>query len=185
MPGTVTTELRFRTTALLSFVGAMWLVRVLYLILPGGFGLHGIIPRSWDGLSGIITAPFIHYTFDHLIANTIPLLVLGAVILLRGAGELVYVVVVTGLVSGAGIWLFGAPGTIHIGASGIVFGFIGFLLFRGAFDRKLSSILITVIVAVLYGGSLLWSIFPEQGISWSGHFFGFVGGFVAARLRHP
>jgi outer membrane protein W len=130
-------------------------------------------------------SPFIHYTFDHLIANTIPLLILGALILLGGAGELVYVVVVTGLISGAGIWLFGAPGTIHVGASGIVFGFIGYLLFRGVFDRRISSILITVLVAILYGGSLLWTLFPQQGISWSGHFFGFIGGFIAARRAHP
>jgi membrane associated rhomboid family serine protease/outer membrane protein W len=178
-------ELRFRAMALLSFVGVMWFVWLSFRIVPGGLGLHGIIPRSWDGVFGIITAPFIHYTFDHLLANTIPLLVLGALILLEGAGELVYVVVVTGLVSGAGIWLFGAPGTMHIGASGIVFGFIGFLLFRAFFDRKLSSILITILVALLYGGSLLWAMFPTHGISWSGHVFGFIGGYIAARARHP
>jgi membrane associated rhomboid family serine protease/outer membrane protein W len=179
------TELRFRAMALLSFVGAMWLVWLSYQLIPGGLGLHGIIPRSWDGVFGIITAPFIHYTFDHLLANTIPLLILGALILLGGAGELVYVVVVTALVSGLGIWLFGAPGTMHIGASGIVFGFIGYLLFRAFFDRRISSILITILVAVLYGGSLLWAMFPTHGISWSGHVFGFIGGYIAARARHP
>lgn len=178
-------ELRFRAGALLSLVAIMWIVWVLSLIAPGAVVSFGIVPRTFGTLSGIITAPFVHLALQHLLANTIPLVILGALLLLKGAGELVYVVVTTALIAGAGTWLFGSPGTIHFGASGIVFGFIGFLLFRAAFDRKISSILITIVVAVMYGSSLGWAIFPEEGISWSGHFFGFVGGIVAARVRHP
>lgn len=178
-------ELRFRAGALLSLVAIQWIVWVLSLIAPGAVVSFGIVPRSLGSLTGIVTAPFVHLSLQHLLANTIPLVILGALLLLRGAAELVYVVVVTALVAGLGTWLFGAPGTIHFGASGVVFGFIAFLLFRGAFERKLSSILITLVVTAMYGSTLGSSILPQEGISWSGHVFGFLGGILAARVRHP
>ncbi|HEY0142490.1 MAG TPA: rhomboid family intramembrane serine protease [Thermoanaerobaculia bacterium] len=177
--------MRERVTALLAFLGVLWIVWALHQIFPAGIGLYGVIPRNSEGLRGIITAPFLHLSLDHLIANSIPLLILGALILLRGVKELVYVILVTGLISGIGIWLFGAPGTMHFGASGLVFGFISFLLFRAIFDRTLSSVLITVIVALLYGSTLLASFLPAAGVSWSGHLWGFIGGIIAARWRHP
>lgn len=152
-------------------------------VLPGHLG-HGIVPRTVYGLSGIVMAPFLHANLQHLLANTIPFVILGAVILLRGARAFITVAIVSALIAGLGTWLFGAPGTMHIGASGVVFGFFGYLLFRAAYDRRLSSFLIALVVALLYGGSLLMSIIPAQGISWSGHLFGFLGGVAAARLRY-
>lgn len=165
----------------------MWIVRVLDAIVPGAGSAagHGVIPRTWEGLYGIPVAPLIHLDFPHLIANTLPFLVLGAVILLRGVTEFVFVTLISGLVAGAGTWLFGAPGTMHVGASGIVFGFFGYLLFRTAFDRRWTSAVVTVMVAVLYGTAMLSSLIPEASVSWSGHFFGFLGGVIAARLRYP
>ncbi|HEX6159729.1 MAG TPA: rhomboid family intramembrane serine protease, partial [Thermoanaerobaculia bacterium] len=123
--------MRERVTALLAFLGVLWIVWALHQIFPGGVGMYGVIPRNSDGLRGIITAPFLHLSLDHLIANTIPLAILGTLILLRGVRDLVYVILVSGLISGIGIWIFGSPGTMHFGASSLVFGFIGFLLFRG------------------------------------------------------
>jgi membrane associated rhomboid family serine protease len=136
-------------------------------------------------LDGIFVAPFIHGNLDHLLANSIPLLVLGALILLRGVREFVFVVLVSIVVSGVGMWLFGSGNAQHIGASGVVFGFFGYLVFRTAFDRRLSSAIITILVAVAYGTAMLYSLVPRETISWSAHFFGFVGGFTAARLRYP
>lgn len=161
----------------------MWLVWAADAVWPGTIG-HGIVPRTTYGLSGIVMAPFIHANVQHLLANTIPFVLLGAVILLRGVRAFTTVTIVSALVAGAGTWIFGTPGTMHIGASGVVFGFFGYLLFRAMYDRRLSSFLVALIVAVLYGGSLLMSIVPASGISWSGHLFGFLGGITAARLRY-
>lgn len=169
-----------RTSLLLGTTAAPWLVWAADAVWPGTIG-HGIVPRTTYGLTGIVMAPFLHATLQHLLANTIPFVLLGAVILLRGARAFTTVTVVSALIAGAGTWLFGTPGTMHIGASGIVFGFFGYLLFRALYDRRVSSFLIALVVAVLYGGSLLMSIVPAQGISWTGHIFGFLGGIAAAR----
>lgn len=178
---------QLRAATLGGFAGAMWFVRLLDMLIPGGGSAagHGIIPRTWAGLHGIPMAPFIHSDVEHLVANTIPFLVLGALILLRGRFEFVFVMLVSGLVAGAGTWLFGTPDTHHVGASGIVFGFFGYLVFRVAFDRRWSSALITLVVAVLYGTIMAWGLVPHEQISWSGHFFGFIGGVLAARWRYP
>jgi membrane associated rhomboid family serine protease len=176
-----------RVLVLFAFIGAMWLVLGLDALRPPGHSVvgFGVVPRTYDGLSGILVAPIIHRDLDHLIANTIPLLVLGALVLLRGVEEFVFALVVIAVVSGVGTWLFGSGGSQHVGASGIVLGFIGFLLFRSAFDRRLSSFIVTVCVAALYASVVLLSLIPQGGFSWSLHFWGFVGGIVAARLRYP
>ena len=176
-----------RVSVLAIILALMWFVRLLDSFTPAGFSAagYGIVPRSWDGLSGIAAAPFIHSSWAHLIANTIPFAVLGSFILINGAGEFLFVFFVTGLIAGAGTWLFGAPNTQHVGASGIVLGFMGFLLFRSAFDRKLTSAIITIAVAVLYASALATSLVPREDVSWTNHCFGFIGGIVAARLRYP
>lgn len=178
-------SVRFRIAALAAFVGVMWFVWLLDLAVPGAgsFAGPGIIPRTWPGLRGIAAAPFIHRDLDHLLANSVPILVLGAVILARGVAEFAMVVLVSGLVAGAGTWLFGAPNSQHIGASGILFGFFGYLVLRTAFDRRVSSALITIGVAMGYGSAFLYSLVPSGSVSWSGHFFGFLGGILAARIR--
>ncbi len=172
-----------RTSLLLGSTASAWLVWAVDLVVPGNIG-HGIVPRTAYGVTGIVMAPFIHANLQHLLANTVPFVILGAVILLRGARAFTTVAIVSALVAGAGTWLFGTPGTMHIGASGVVFGFFGYLLFRAIYDRRVSSFFIALVVALLYGGSLLLSLVPAQGISWSGHLFGFVGGIVAARMRY-
>jgi membrane associated rhomboid family serine protease len=172
-----------RASLLLGSTASAWIVWAADAVTPGHLG-HGIVPRTIYGLTGIVMAPFLHANLQHLLANTVPFVILGAVILLRGARAFTFVAVVSALIAGAGTWLFGTPGTMHIGASGVVFGFFGYLLFRAVYDRRISSFLIALVVAVLYGGSLLMSIIPAQGISWSGHLFGFVGGITAARMRY-
>jgi membrane associated rhomboid family serine protease len=180
-------SLRARAVVLAVFAGLMWVVRGIDTLLPHGLSAAGvgIVPRTWDGLWNIPISPFIHEDLDHLLSNTIPLLVLGALILVRGLSEFMFVLFVTMFVSGFGTWLFGEGNAQHIGASGIVFGFFGYLVFRIAFDRKITTGLIALAVAIAYGSAMTWSLIPEEHISWSGHFFGFIGGFVAARLRYP
>lgn len=172
-----------RTSVLLASTASAWVVYAADAVTPGHLG-HGIVPRTSYGFTGIVMAPFLHASLQHLIANTIPFVILGAVILLRGSRSFLSVAVISALIAGFGTWCFGTPGTMHIGASGVVFGFFGYLLFRGVYDRRASSILIAVVVAILYGGSLLMSLVPAQGVSWSGHVFGFLGGIIAARQRH-
>ena len=172
-----------RAVVLFLFVGAMWVVRIVDTFRHDGGSIvgTGVLPRTSGHFLGIFTAPFIHANWDHLIANTVPLLILGALILLDGVGEFVFVTIVSALVSGVGIWMFGSHAN-HIGASGIVFGYVGYLLVRPAFDRRWMSLIVTLIVGSLYGAMLLTSVIPQAGISWTAHFFGFVGGIVAASV---
>ncbi|HVG24526.1 MAG TPA: rhomboid family intramembrane serine protease [Thermoanaerobaculia bacterium] len=178
--------MKARVAVLAAFIGTLWIVRALDSLSPGAGSVagHGIVPRTWIGLYGILTAPLIHYDWSHLIANTTPLIILSAIILLRGVEELAFAMLVTALVSGAGTWLFGSSAE-HIGASGLVLGFTSFLLFRSAFDRRLSSFVITLVVAGVYATTVVLSLIPHGWFSWTMHFFGFVGGIVAARLRYP
>jgi membrane associated rhomboid family serine protease len=180
-------SITLRIAVLLVFVGLMWGVWLLDALTPGAGSAAGIgiVPRTWVGLNGVPVAPFIHGNLDHLVSNSVPLLVLGGLVLLRGVIEFGLVVFVSLLVSGIGIWLLGTGGAQHIGASGVVFGFFGYLVFRTAFDRRLSSAVITLAVAAGYGTAMVYSLIPQETISWTSHFFGFVGGVMAARFRYP
>jgi len=176
--------MKSRAAVLGGSIGTLWFVRIVDMLVPGPGSLagHGVIPRTWIGLQGIPFAPFIHADVAHLAANTIPFLILGALVLLGSVREFVFVCVTAALVSGLGTWLFGAGGTMHVGASGVVFGLFGYLVSRAIFDPRLSSIAITVLVAVLYGAAMVSSLVPAEGISWTAHVFGFIGGVMAARM---
>ena len=139
----------------------------------------GILPRTLSGLWGILFAPVLHGGFAHLIANTVPFLTLGFLVMLRGLGTFVGVSLLVIVLGGLGVWMFGKTG-LHIGASGLIFGYIGYLLARGYFERSFGSLAIAVLVAVVYGGAL-WGVLPGQrGISWEGHLFGFLAGVATA-----
>jgi membrane associated rhomboid family serine protease len=179
----VGSTLKARVLVLLLFVGSMWMLRIVDTFGSGrvsAIGM-GIVPRTAAGLRGILVAPFIHENFGHLIANTVPLVILGALVLLSGIGELVLVIFVTAIVGGLGTWLFGSDAQ-HIGASGIVFGLFGYLVFRTIYDFRVSSALITLAVGIYFASSMLLGLVPREHISWTGHFFGFIGGVVAARI---
>jgi membrane associated rhomboid family serine protease len=140
-----------------------------------------IEPRSLEGLPGIVVSPLLHGSFGHLIANSGPLVILGTVILLQGLEVLGLVTVFCWLFSGLGIWLLGRPGTRHLGASGVVFGYLGYILLRGYFERSPGAIAAAVVVGLLYG-SALWGLLPlQRGKSWVGHGMGFLGGVMVAR----
>ena len=175
-------ELKTQIVVLGGFVALMWIVEIVDLFLGGALNAYGIRPHSIIGLRGILFAPFLHAGFAHLIANTIPFLTLGWLTMLRETSDFFVVTAIAMLVGGFGTWLIGSPYSIHIGASGLVFGYLGFLLLRGYFERSASAVVFSIIVAIFYGG-LLWGVLPLQyGISWQGHLFGFIGGGLAARL---
>ncbi|MGZ5339260.1 MAG: rhomboid family intramembrane serine protease [Thermoleophilaceae bacterium] len=174
-----------RRTALVilaALVSLMWALEIVDLALDHRLDQYGIEPRDVDGLDGVVTAPFLHVGFNHLIGNTLPFVVMGAVIAFEGPLRLVGVTVITALVSGLGTWLIAPEGTIHLGASGVVFGYATYLIARGAFNRRVVEIGIGVAVVVIWGGALLAGLEPQQGISWQGHLFGAIGGVVAARV---
>ena len=178
------TDLAARLRVLFGFVALIWLVELVDLfVFRGALDRAGIRPRSESGLWGIAFAPFLHAGLAHLLANTIPLLVLGWLVLVRGLRDWLWVTVVVVLVGGLGVWLFGRPGTVHVGASGLIFGYLGYLLLRGLFERSLVAIGIAVLAGVLYGGAL-WGVLPgRRGVSWEGHLFGFGGGAAAAGVH--
>jgi membrane associated rhomboid family serine protease len=148
----------------------------------GSLDRYGIRPRNVDGLWGILAAPLLHVGWLHLAANTLPFVVLGWLVMLRRVSDFVVVTLLAVLIGGLGVWVFGAGNSVHLGASGLIFGYLGYLLARGYFERSLWAVLVGVVALVLYGG-VLWGVLPGQpGISWQGHLFGFIGGVVAARL---
>ena len=166
----------------LAMVTLMWGLELVDVIVDHRLDRYGIEPRELEGLDGVIAAPFLHAGFGHLAANTVPFLVMGVVIALQGALRVLAVTAIVALVSGIGTWLVGGEDTIHLGASGVVFGYATYLLTRGLFNRDLVQIGIGVLVGLVWGGVLLGGLLPEEGISWQGHLFGAIGGLVAARL---
>ncbi len=176
-------EIKTQAIILATFVAIFWLLEILdQFVFRGSLDIFGIIPHQVIGLRGILFAPFLHGDFSHLIANTVPFLILGWLVMLQETSDFFIVTGLTMLVGGLGVWLFAAPGSIHIGASILIFGYLGFLLLRGYFQRNIPSILLSILVFLLYGGTI-WGVLPSRpGISWQGHLFGFLGGVLAAKL---
>ncbi len=179
-------ELQEQFYILGGFVALIWVIEILdnlffQRILRGGLDQFGIAPRRFLGLRGIVFAPFLHGGYYHVAANTVPFLVLGWLIMLRNTADFWTVSVVSALVSGLGTWLFGRS-AIHIGASGMIFGYFGYLLFRGYFERSIVAIAISLLVGFTYGGMIYGVLPSQQWISWEGHLFGFIGGAIAAKL---
>jgi membrane associated rhomboid family serine protease len=181
--GALVTEAKAHAKILGGFVGLLWLIQIVNsLIFQGGLVGLGIHPRSFAGLVGILFAPFIHANFAHLIANTIPLAVLGWFVMLRQKRDLISVSVLAALVGGLGTWLIAPALSVHIGASILIFGYLGYLLFRGIFERRFWPIVGSIVTFFLYGGALFGVVPGTVGVSWQGHLFGLLGGILAARL---
>jgi membrane associated rhomboid family serine protease len=164
-------------------VAIMWIAEVIDTVADNRLDRFGIRPRRIDGLDGIVFSPFLHGGFGHLIANTVPFVVLGGAICLGSRRQFLQVTAIVAVIGGLGTWLTGASNSIHIGASGLVFGFVLYLVSRGVFARKLTYLLGGVVVLSVYGG-VLWGLLPAPGISWQGHLFGAVGGVAAGSLLH-
>jgi len=171
-----------------SLVAIMWVIEIIdqILFVKAGVGLtpidsYGIYPRSVSGLKGILFAPFLHGGWDHIISNTVPFAAMGGLIFLsRGLKGFLVVSGLIALLAGLGTWaignLFTTNNAVHIGASGVIFGYLGFLLAAGIFERSISSIVIAVVVGAAYGGVIAGVLPGTPGISWEGHLMGFLGG---------
>jgi len=178
----VAPETKSRIVALALVIGAVWAVSLVALSYGDALIYRlALVPRRIDGLPGIVGMPFVHGSFGHLMSNTMSLLVFGAFLLFRGVRY--YVMVSLGIVGLGGVllWLFGREAA-HIGASGVVFGYFGFLLTRGVYERSFQSVAVAGLVVLLYGG-MIWGVLPgAEGVSWDGHLAGLVAGIVVARV---
>ena len=170
---------------LLGFVAVIWIVELANIFAGHGLNAYGIVPRTVEGLRGIPLSPFLHAGIGHVLANTVPLLVLGGFVALRGKGAFPWISAAIIIVGGAGVWLIGRS-AVHVGASGLVFGYFGYLVARGWYDRSILSILVAVIVIVVFGWGILLGVLPMGGfISWEGHLCGLLAGVLGARLARP
>lgn len=168
-----------------GFVALLYAIEVVDTVVSDRLDSHGVRPRTDEGLLGVVFAPLLHGGWAHLVANTIPLLVLGFLLALSGVRTWVSVTAIVWVVGGLGVWLFGDSNTVHIGASGLVFGWLVHLIVRGIFARSLRQLALGVVVFLVYG-SVLWGVIPGRpGISWEGHLFGALGGALAAWLLAP
>lgn len=160
----------------------LWAVFIFDWILPINLKMYGLRPRNPDHLLGIIYYPFLHGSLKHIAGNTGTLLVLLIISLSLSRKMTGFAIIFIMLAGGSAVWLFGKPNTVHIGASGVIFGLMGFLLFIGIFQKKWKPLVFSVLVFFAYGGVLLSLLTIVQGISWSGHFWGFVSGVISAWL---
>ena len=178
---TVTRSLKTQAVTLGASLAAAWTTLGVNVLAGGALLRFGIVPRTTGGLVGILAAPFLHANMAHLLANSVPFLIFGWLVMLRDRRHFGVVTLAAVLGSGVLSWTLGAPNTVHIGASGVVFGYFGFLLLAGWYARSVGSIAISLAVAVLWGGTLLGVLPGTPGVSWQGHLGGFVGGVWAAR----
>ena len=167
---------------ILIMVVVMWGLEVVDIAAGHRLDRLGIEPRDADGLVGVVTAPFLHAGFGHLASNTVPFVALGLAIAFSGLARLAKVTVIVMLVGGLGTWLLAPENTVHIGASGVVFGYAAYLIVRGIFNRSLGELALAAVVVLFMGGALLGGLVPRSGVSWQGHLFGALGGLVAARV---
>ena len=180
-PISVVRTLRVHAVVLGATVASLWAVFGVDALLGHSLLQFGVIPRTVEGLRGIPIAPFLHRDISHLTANTASLLVLSWLVMLRDPRHFGLVAFWAILGGGAVAWLLGPSNSVHIGASGVVFGFLGFLIFAGWYARSVGSILLSVAVTVIWGG-LVFGVLPgEAGISWQEHLGGFAGGVLSAR----
>jgi membrane associated rhomboid family serine protease len=183
---TISKELKQQFQILATLIAIFWIVVIVnQIVFRGRLNAFGILPHNVVGLRGLLFAPFLHGGFYHVAANTLPFIVLGWFVMIRSINDFYFVSFMSAFIGGLGTWLVGNPNSVHIGASVVVFGYFGYLLFRGYFERSFVAIAISVAIAVTYGG-LIWGVLPTRSyISWEGHLFGFIGGIIAAKLLSP
>lgn len=168
---------------ILAFTALLWAIEI-YDAATGGVLDHegGIVPRSTDGLDGILWAPLLHHGFDHLESNTLPFIVFGFLVLAAGFARFLLVTAMIWLIAGLGVWLTASPGSVTVGMSGVIFGWLTFLLVRGFVARSGLQILLAVGLFLVWGSVLIGVLPGRPDVSWQGHLFGAVAGVLAALL---
>ena len=164
-----------------AMIAFMWALEAFDYVAPGApLDDYGIHPRDPGGLLEVFSAPFLHVGFGHLVSNTVPFAAMGAAIALGGLARVALVTLIVALVSGLGVWLIAPSNEVHLGASGLVFGYASYLVTRGILSRRLVELAVGVLVAGVFGIGLLQGLLPQERISWQAHLFGAIGGVVAA-----
>ena len=159
----------------LSFIADIFLVNI-------SFTHYGLLPRTIQGLFGIVSCPLIHASLFHIISNSVPLLVLLTITAVFFKEDSYYVVFFIVIIGGALVWAFGRA-SYHVGASGLVYGLAAFLIAFGIYKKKAIPILVSIFVGITYGTSMLIGFLPIfPGVSWEGHLFGAIAGVITARM---
>jgi len=163
-------------------LAVIWAVQAVNVVL--GYALNGwfgLIPRRIGGLDGIALMPFLHASFTHAASNTVPMIILGGLMAATAPRRTLPASVIIVVLGGLGTWIFGKT-ALHVGASGLIFGWFGFLVARGLVERRLVPLAAAIGVGFVYG-SMVWGVLPGQpGVSWEAHLFGAIGGIAAAFL---
>ena len=167
-----------------GILAVMWALEFLDAVTLNALDSFGIQPRQLSELPNILWAPLLHFGWPHLISNSVPFLVLGVLTYLSGTGRFVATTLISAIVSGLTAWLLAPPGSITAGASGVIFGYLTYLLVRGFYTRKIGQILLAVVVFAIYGTVLLGVLPGTPGVSWQGHLGGAVGGVLSAWWLH-
>ena len=165
-------------------VALAWLLECVDLVWPEGTWDRqlAIFPRTWPALMNIFTSPFAHGNFTHLVSNTVPWVILGVLTYLGERGKFLSTTLWLIFISGFGTWAIGR-GALHLGASGLVYGYFGYVIGRAWFARRVAWILLAVVAVVLFG-SMVSGVIPTRGaVSWEGHLAGLIGGFYLASRR--
>jgi len=169
---------------LLSMILLAWVLEIIdQVVLSSSLDQLGIRPRSVVGLVGIPLIPFLHGGFVHLISNTLPFLVLGYVFIRAEKRKFIMSSLLIIFLSGLGVWLFGRSNSLHVGASGLVYGYFGYIISRGFYEKKFKWFVLGMVVFFFYGGMIFGMIpfFTDVGVSWEGHLFGFLAGAYVGR----
>ncbi len=175
-------EARKALWVMVGFIALIWVVQIPnalgHYALSQEYGIHSL---DAEGLLGIVTAPFLHFSWGHIEGNSGPLFIFGFLAAYRGVSKFFGVTALIAVVSGLGAWALSGYGTVTAGASGVVFGYFGYVLVRGAFDRHLIDIVIGLVMALCFAYQFA-GLLPQEGISWQGHGFGFLGGILGGWL---
>jgi membrane associated rhomboid family serine protease len=170
-----------------AFLAVLWILQVVNW--ADGYRLDtefGILPEQFSRLPEIFTAPFLHFSWQHIEGNSVPLFVLGVLAAYRSIPRFLLVSLIVAVTSGLAVWLFQSGNEVTVGASGLIFGYFGYVLVRGFFDRSLVDIGVGLVAGLLYWTILEVAIPGTPGVSWIGHVGGLVGGVIAAWvLRSP
>ena len=181
MSSRVVSSIAERLAPTVVLVALLWAVQIVNFASGQQLNVHGLVPRTGAGALAIVWAPFLHAGFNHLISNTAPLLVLGVLVSLSGRKSFGFVTVFVVVASGAAVWVIGRH-AVHVGASGLLFGYFGYLLARAWLTRTPTAAIIAVVTGVLYSG-MIWGVLPQEPfISWEFHLCGLLSGVVAAKL---
>jgi membrane associated rhomboid family serine protease len=169
---------------MLLLLAGLWMLEFLDQLSGHQLDQLGIHAREVDGMPEIFTAPFLHAGWDHLLSNSLPFYILGFLVLLSGLARWLASSLIIIVISGVAAWFLTPAHTIILGASGLIFGWLTYLLARGIWSRRPAQVVVAALVLLVYGG-LIWGILPSgAAISWQAHLGGAIGGVVAAWLLH-